>query len=225
MGKKTIVITESDLISLIKKIINEDTEGCVNVSNRASEIQADITDKVLEKFKAGYIKQLSGEDKMGIKKEILKYVSNATDVNNKMRYYIGEAIKARVGAGRPVDFNAALYDVSYSVITHLLKTYDDSSVIKGILSWQIDQSNLEEKIKNLDNGFKGVIIGFYSNLSNTLGLGIYQELLNWQVQNYPQGTKICDSFPTTTNRPEVTDVVNNLGWVKGKISEILKHHA
>ena len=223
--KKIIRLTESDLVRLVKRVIMEDEVGCTNVSKRASEIQSMVTEKVLQKFKNRYLKELSGEDKMGIKKELVTYISSdSSEIDSKVRFYINEAIKARIGVSGPVDFNSALYDISNVIISQLLKIYNDSFVIKGILSWEIDSSNVEEKIKKLDYGFKNVLEGFYSALGLTLGLDIYSEILKWQTQNFPKGTIICE-FGTTTNRPEPEDFINNLGWLKSKIADIVRYHA
>lgn len=223
--KKVVRLYESELVSLIKKVIAEDEVGCVNISKRASEIQSEVTEKVLQKFKQRYLKGLTGQDDLGIKKELLKYVSsNSSEIDSKMRYYINDAIKSRVGAGSPVNFNDALYDVSNVVISQLFKVYNDSLLLKGVLSYKITSSNVQKEIEKMDYGFKNVLSEFYLALSTTFGVDVASGVLDWQIQNYPKGTKICD-FGTTTNRPEVSDFINNLEWLKGKISEILRSHA
>lgn len=225
MKKKVIRLTESELVSLIKKVINEE-EGCVKISSDlTSKMKDEVSNTVVQKMKDGILKSISGVkgDDGGFKDKIVgEVMGNTKDIELKLKYYSSSLIDAKYGIIGPLDFSKALYDVAGTVMSSALSTHNDSFILNSFLDYKIDSGNVQQQTQNAKNTFDMMLRNLYAKFDGFYSQ-VNMESGSWLMKNQKSDTKYCRSNPWV-NKTDVDSFISGMGWWKQKLVDIIKSH-
>ena len=224
--KKIIRLTESELVSLIKRVISEE-EGCTKLpTSILSKMKTEVPNTVVQNLKTKLVKGITDiqGDSGGLKKTIIGYVMGDTkELESKLKLYSNSLLDAKFGLGPQVDFNAALYDIAWAVMSKAMSVHDENFIIKSYLDLQIDSKNQQTQIQNALSSWDKILGEFYNMVNGYFNSQINMESGRWLMNSKMNPSQYC-RFDPWTNKTSEESFISAMEWSKGKLTDIIKSH-
>jgi len=181
--KKTIRLTESDLIRLVKRVINEGGEqkvlGCHEMDKLESYCKLSLTSKdadnivlqntpkaivglqqKLDEFIAELI-AMGGEDAKIVSKKFSKSITNLKpSITNSITKYYKQSVYASCNLSTPINLTLILTPIIKMIYDEFVKLWESSFIERNAAKLFVGKDNIKSIKKNARDIWKEIVLQF-----------------------------------------------------------------